>query len=627
MGAFLSFLGKCLSLIPETLSEFFCKIFGYLLYVGYGSRRRVLLKNLFLAFPQQTEAWRRLIARINCFRWVETVWLFLLASHWKKSCLQKHLSISPALRDWIEQLNQQPSSSVVLIPHLNLMETMTWIPIFFQQFPQTGVLYRPFPQSWLENWIRCTRERFGIRLLSRRQGMRSAELLLEHKGLVGILFDQSAGEVGCLTTFLSRLASTTPLPGILAEKYQASVVAVYVKRTGFLRGELCIEKIASHKTALKTTLAANQWLEKKLQTEASFYENWLWLHRRWKTQEYPKRRFQISQKRNWLSETCQAYHWKQLPKRTNVWVRLPKWLGDCVMTYPLLKALRQARPDFYLHALAPASLVPLIRRHFPADEVQALPVGSGISYFVPFFSFRSSYPDLWINFPHSLRSDIEAFCSGATQRMGIQKRGRRWLLTHTFATQPQKGEHQTMYWYRFLQHFGLQIPLSKEPVSRFVPVKTITTVGCFCGSANNPAKRWPVKHWTALMAALLKKFPHSRCLWFGSATDRPLCEAAAESLPRERVQILAGETNLQQLEEQLLTCSFVIANDSGGMHLSNFLGIPTVGLFGATPPCYGGPFFSSPTCILQSPTHCMEDLQPETVIEAIVRWVQKEVVC
>ncbi|MBP5191293.1 MAG: hypothetical protein J6Z25_01855 [Opitutales bacterium] len=627
MGAFLSFLGRCLSWIPETFAESFCKFFGYVLYMGCGSRRQVLLKNLFLAFPQQTEAWRRSIARTNCSRWVETVWLFLLSSHWKRSCLQQHLSISPALRDWIEQLNRQPRSSVVLIPHVNLMETMTWIPAFFQQFPQTGVLYRPFRSSWLENWIRRTRERFGIHLLSRRQGMKSAELFLEHKGLVGILFDQSAGEVGCLTTFLDRLASTTPLPGILAEKYQADVVAVYVKRTGFLRGELCIDEIASRKTAFEITLAANQWLEKKLQTDAAFYENWLWLHRRWKTQEFPERRFQISHKRNWLPETCQAYHWKQLPKRTHVWVRLPKWLGDCVMTYPLLQALRKARPDFYMNALAPAPLVPLIQRHFPVDEVKPLPIRSGMAYFAHFFSFRSSHPDLWINFPHSLRSDLEAFCSGATQRMGIQRRGRRWLLTHTFVTQPQEQEHQTMYWYRFLQHFGLQVPLSREPISHFSPVKTLTTFGCFCGSANNPAKRWSVKYWTVLVAALLKKFPQSRCLWLGSATDRPLCEAAAASLPKERIQLLAGETNVQQLEEQLFTCSFVAANDSGGMHFSNFLGIPTVGLFGATPPYYGGPFFSSPTCVLQSATNRMEDLRPETVIEAVIRWVQEEVCC
>ena len=222
MEKFLSFLGLILNFIPEKIAEYVCRFFGLLLYYLYRPRRKILLKNLYIAFPEKSEAWRRQLARVNCAHWVETVWLFLCASRWNPSRVKKHLSLSPSFKNWIEQINQQSRATVLLIPHLNLMELMTQVPCLFEKFPRTGIVYRPFKNAALEHWVRKTRERFGIQLLSRKNGLQTVETLLTNKGLIGFLFDQSTGDVGCLTTFMERLASSTPLPGIYAEKFRVS---------------------------------------------------------------------------------------------------------------------------------------------------------------------------------------------------------------------------------------------------------------------------------------------------------------------------------------------------------------------------------------------------------------------
>ena len=422
---------------------------------------------------------------------------------------------------------------------------------------------------------------------------------------------------------MERLASSTPLPGIYAEKFQADIAAVYIKRTGFCRGELCIEELSVEKKALPITLAADRWLEQKLRTDPTFYENWLWLHRRWKTQENPERRFRIEQKRNCLPETCRANGWEQLPKKTDVWVRLPKWLGDCVMSYPVVVALRQTRPDFYLHAVVTENLADLVKNHFPVDHVVTLPKPSGLSYFKPFLAIRKHYPDVWLNFPNSQRSDIEAFCSGATQRFGIQKKRWRFLLTNTVRMQPETDEHQVQFWYRFLQNFGLNVPLGREPFFEPKKFTTVTAFGCFVASANTPPKCWPTEHWRQLIGKLLQTFPNAKCMLLGSASNRPLCETAKETLPAERIQISAGETTISELEAQLRTLDFVISADSGGLHFANFLGLPTVALFGFTNPSYSKPFFDTPTLVLQSPTHRMEDLSSEVVFEKVQSWLKE----
>jgi ADP-heptose:LPS heptosyltransferase len=420
---------------------------------------------------------------------------------------------------------------------------------------------------------------------------------------------------------MDRIASCTPLPGLYAEKFKADIAAVYIKRTGFCRGELCIEELSVEKKAFSITVESNRWLEQKLKTDIAFYENWLWMHDRWKAQVNPEYRFRIEQKFNYLAETCKFYNWKQLPKRTHVWVRFPNLLGDCIMMYPALLAIRHGRPDFYLHAVVPERLANLVKKHFPVDHIVTLPNTSRLSYFKHFWNLRYLYPDVWINFSTSARSDIEAFCSGAPQRFCFELKRARPLMTHKIRMKLFNNEHQTQFLYRFLQHFGLSVQLLKDPFFAPKKITSVTMFGCFLGSDNSTAKCWPVNHWQQLIQRLLQDFPKTQCLLLGSETDRKLCITAAKTLPSDRVQILAGKTDLMQLEKHLQTLDFVIANDSGGLHLSNALGLPTVALFGPTRPEYSAPFFDSPTCVIRSPTNRMEDMSPDTVFVKVHNWL------
>ena len=122
---------------------------------------------------------------------------------------------------------------------------------------------------------------------------------------------------------------------------------------------------------------------------------------------------------------------------------------------------------------------------------------------------------------------------------------------------------------------------------------------------------------------LLEKFPQANGVLLGGNKDQLLCTQVLMGLPVNRVSNLSGQTSLLQLENVLSTLDFVIGNDSGGMHLSNALGIPTVGLFGPTDPAWGGPFYNSPKCIIKSPTNSMQDLSVIQVEESIENWIKK----
>jgi lipopolysaccharide heptosyltransferase II len=312
-------------------------------------------------------------------------------------------------------------------------------------------------------------------------------------------------------------------------------------------------------------------------------------------------------------------------------VRLPNWLGDVVMALPLLRALRASRPDAELVLVAKKPLLALLESWGIADRTIALPP-QGLGYFAFFRGLRAEHPDIWLLFTNSFRGDLEAWLTGCRQRFGLLRPGkRRPLLTHAYvvpADFDERTHHQLELWENFLRHFGLNAPLDRTPIPAAPtsdrstlnpPLSTLPPIGLIPGSENTPAKRWPVAHWRALIAA----HPTTHFVLFGTANDAPITAAIAAGHDPSRVENLAGRTTLPDYCARLRACRLLVTNDTGGLHLANALGVPLLGLFGPTNPLRTGPVFSGPTRLLQPPA-CpptgggnLADLSPETVSAAL----------
>ncbi|MFZ4767555.1 MAG: glycosyltransferase family 9 protein, partial [Roseimicrobium sp.] len=76
---------------------------------------------------------------------------------------------------------------------------------------------------------------------------------------------------------------------------------------------------------------------------------------------------------------------------------------------------------------------------------------------------------------------------------------------------------------------------------------------------------------------------------FGAPGEAAMGEELSAMLDGVRHNNLVGKTNLHELIAQLQTCSLLLTNDTGTMHLAAALGIPTVSVFGSTEPVLTGP--------------------------------------
>ncbi|MDA0977046.1 MAG: lipopolysaccharide heptosyltransferase I [Proteobacteria bacterium] len=98
-----------------------------------------------------------------------------------------------------------------------------------------------------------------------------------------------------------------------------------------------------------------------------------------------------------------------------------------------------------------------------------------------------------------------------------------------------------------------------------------------------PSKEWPLSCWQAL-AALAAASEYELLVPAGSESE---ARRAAQILGKHRGRVLAG-LSLAALMAEIRDCQAVVSVDTGLGHLAPALGVPVIGLFGATSPTLTG---------------------------------------
>jgi lauroyl/myristoyl acyltransferase len=460
-------VGWTLAHLPEFLLRLLAVVLGEV--VGWlPRRRRTIRSNLHHAFPERPPAWHNRIVRESGRRLIETGLWSLASPYLSDERLCTSLTLSPAAVAELRSLADAPRPLVVLTPHLAYWEALTCIGLLSPApLGEFGVIFRPLRNPDMDAFVQRTRERFGMRLLSRKSGFQDALRILRDNGRVALLFDQNARDKGALTFFLDRLCSTTELAGLLRAKYGADAGFIFARRVGFWRVVIEYEPMDAAATVEATTLGHNRWLENKLRTDDNLAASWLWSHNRWRTQDEPRRRFRLEQKRDLLAYERMDRPASTLPRRTRFYLRLPDAPQELAPLWPVLRDLREARPDVALTLVGPAALAALVRAAGLADQWLAMPSGwwpaCRWSY-----GLRRHYVDTWVDFARTPRSRLEAWLSATPQRFGIHHQ--TGCFTHVWQPHRASPPGTEAYWREFMENFGL-------PTRPILPSAAVTDAG------------------------------------------------------------------------------------------------------------------------------------------------------
>ncbi len=294
---------------------------------------------------------------------------------------------------------------------------------------------------------------------------------------------------------------------------------------------------------------------------------------------------------------------KPLPVQgiSRILVRGTNWIGDVVMTLPALAAIRRTLPGSYICVLAKPWVADLYKLSPDADEVliyRSPGVHQGLLGKLALAGeIRQRGFDLAILLQNAIEAAIIAKMAGIPLRAGYKTDGRGLLLTHPVSRPKQLlAVHQTKYYLEMLK--GLGFPAEAAPVALNLPsscqrraeeilnslgvLPEEKIVGMAVGAAYGPAKKWFPERFAEVADRLHEDFG-IRVILFGSLEDRRQT-GEVSGHARSRPIDLAGRTTLSEAIGLIARCRLFISNDSGLMHISGALGVPTLVVFGSTNP-------------------------------------------
>ncbi len=320
----------------------------------------------------------------------------------------------------------------------------------------------------------------------------------------------------------------------------------------------------------------------------------------------------------------------------------PQWIGDAVMTEPLLRRLH-ARGEHITVAALP-HISPVYRAMESVATCIDLPFAHGRLDLKVRRSLAQQIHgrfDMAYVLPNSLKSALLPWLASIPKRVGYLGEARLGLLTHRLKN-PAKGTRPAMVpFYSALSGDAdvagdcPQMHVNPQQVREaLAPFKLPVNFFAFApGSEYGSAKRWPASHFAQLATRLGQPV-----VLLGSAKEVDLCRDIANTAPN--CINLTGHTTLAQAMAVLASAKAVVSNDSGLMHVAAALGVRQVAVFGSssplhTPPLnpaaqviwlkqdlnYQPPLDCAPCYARECPlghTRCLRDVKPQHVLDLLL---------
>lgn len=270
-------LMKSLAHVPLGLLRALGWVLGAALFVAVRSRRRVVMANLALCFPELSHHQRRDLAWQTFIHfgqaWLDRSWLW----HAPADVVRQRLKLTGA----VDELTQ-PTPVVIFAPHFMGLDA-AWTALTQRVTRRMNTIYFPQVNPVVDRWIMAGRQRFGQgQLVQRGEGAQTLVARLRAGEPLYLLPDLNYEPAESLfVPFFGHVAATVPSLSRFAKLGRAKVVPVLSKLTpkGYSIEVLPAWADFPTQDVEADTALMNQRLESYIRTMPCQY---YWVHRRFK---------------------------------------------------------------------------------------------------------------------------------------------------------------------------------------------------------------------------------------------------------------------------------------------------------------------------------------------------------
>ena len=350
----------------------------------------------------------------------------------------------------------------------------------------------------------------------------------------------------------------------------------------------------------------------------------------------------------------------------------PQWVGDAILSLPLLADLKQEGRTLDVLALPSVAAVYQCSPSVQVVHEMAFARGQlqwGLRRKVA--RDLSGHYEMAVVLPNSMKSALIPWLAGIPVRRGMTGEARYGLINdrRKQPTPPIQGSSHSgraqrtpmiAHYLQLADHprpltdidpLGHDRPRLHLPASIKVPASPGPLLVLCPGAEYGPAKQWPAEYFAQTAAQWLSRSPQHHVIVLGGPKERVLCDtiheqalaimqptisaradsAGSGSAGTKRISSLAGQTTLLEAFGWIAIADRVISNDSGLMHAAAALDTPVIAIFGSTDPAHTPPHSDraeilrlglpcSPCFQRDCPlgtTACLRELKPEQVIARI----------
>ena len=334
----------------------------------------------------------------------------------------------------------------------------------------------------------------------------------------------------------------------------------------------------------------------------------------------------------------------------NVLILQTSFLGDTVLTLPLISEVRRRFPVNKLGVLCLPASQELLQGHPAIDDIITYDKKSSDRGWRGLQRTAARVKEKHFTLaltPHkSLRSALILYLAEIPHRVGFGE-SRGWFLFHQ-RTERDRGIHDVERNLSLLRPFGLapeecarniDLPVHEEvqhTVDHKLQALGVDDSGPIIGVS--PGSVWPTKRWSAAgfatLIQMLRKQHGCQVLLFGGADDAAVINDVQNQCGQAAIN-LVGEIGLRELAAAINRCRVFVTNDSAPMHIAVARRIPTVAVFCATTPDLGFYPYTGNAIVVQRQLSCrpcashggrrcplgteacIREIRPETVLHAV----------